>query len=314
MNNLTIFRLPRRYIPVGSVLLCTAILFAGCNAFGTGETGGESCSGTRECLSNADVALANQNYDSAVSALEMAMEENPDNLEVRSKLAASKVGRKGIDILDVKRVADANLKQTSTESPTSTARTKTHFGGKYECSVEDAEPRPTESAAGDFEPLNLEADSNFVKLRDNRSILEEVKKLLAPELKKTDKFQNLEDEVKATWFASVAFREAASSLLAIQATSNAVGGHIFQNLDIGRDAVYCAPNEEALETLQCTGFGEATEGGFAKAEEEFRKKLDLFGNETSIILEAIENIQGVFKSNIRAEDCSGVNLDSLTTR
>lgn len=302
-----------RYISVGMVLLCTAVLLVGCNVFGTGEAGGESCSDTNECLANADVALANQNYDSAVSALQTAMEQNPDDPEVRSKLAASKFGQKGLNILDVKRISDSNLDGESVEGVTSTARAKTHVGGDLECIAENAEPRPTESSAGDFESLNLEADSNFVKLRENKSIFEEVGKLLSPELKESAEFQNLRDEVKGTWFTSAAFTRAALSIITIQETSNAVGGHLFQNLDVGKDVVYCAPNQKTLETLKCTGFKEATEGGLAKAEDEFREKVDLFGNEDSAILEALEQIQGVFKSSVKEEDCSGVNLNSLAS-
>jgi hypothetical protein len=300
-------QLHARPVPLsfGAIVLVGILLLTGCNALGTGDT--SSCDDTEECLANADVALSQGDYDSAVSALQTARKNSPDNPEVRAKLSTALYGQADLDVFDLQGVADyvTDLE----ESASTAARTKTHVGNTLECNVTSAEPRPTEQG---YTTLDLNSNDTFQKISDKRPTIEEVDALLSSEIKDSDAYQRLGEFDKTRWLTSDTFTNIALAILRVQAKSDDVGGHLYQNTSGGDDVVYCAPDEPTLNELQCAAYDETTAGGgVTKGIDSFKEKVRLFSDTGQVgeddggaILDALERLKTAVQSNIDDSDCS----------
>ena len=290
--------------------MLVGVLLAGCNAFGTGDTG--SCNDTEECLANAEVALDQGDYDSAVSALRTARENSPDNPEVRAKLSAALYGQADLDVFDLQGVAEyvSDLE----ENAETAVRTKTHVGNTLACNVSSAEPRPTEQGYTDLDLNENDSDENdsFRKISRKDSTIEEVERLLPKKVEESAAYQSLGERDKVRMLNSATFTNIALAILNVQAKSDEVGGHLYQRTGGGDDVVYCAPNEKTLDELQCAAYEETTEGGgLTRGIANFREKIRLFndtgqtGEEEGPVVDALNQLKTAVQSNIDDGDCGG---------
>jgi hypothetical protein len=286
--------------------MCGALLLTGCNALGTGDT--SNCNDTQECLDNADVALSQGDYDSAVSALQTARENSPDNPKVRAKLSAALYGQADLDVFDLQGVADyvTDLEERSANA----VRTKTHVGNTLACNVSSAEPRPTEQGYTD---LDLNANDSFRKISGKRPTIDEVDGLLPNKVGESEAYQGLGELDKVRMLNSATFTNIASAILSVQAKSDAVGGHLYQSTsDSGDDVVYCAPDQQTLDELQCAAYDEVVEGGgLAKGIANFETKIMEFSGEDQVgedeggaILDALKRLKTAVQENIDDSQCS----------
>lgn len=287
-------------LSLGAVALAGILLLAGCNAFGTGDT--SDCDDTEECLANADAALNNQDYDSAISALETARKQNPDNAEVRIKLASAKYGKKNFTLLGLKDMATF----ISPDAGKSTARTKTHVGGGLQCSNNKGEPTPSTNG---YEVVDLKENDAFTNIEDNAQTIDEVEDLLPIEFKGTESYDNLSTSLKSAWLTNAAFSNVASAVIDVHDEVEEVSGHLYRE-EGGGDVLYCAPDEDRLEDLECAGFNIVKDQGgeLVTALDLLRDRFSLYGSdqdEAGSIPKTLDNLIQKMERNLTvdASDC-----------
>jgi len=300
MTHPVAFRLPR--FAVLSTLLGAALVLAGCNAFGTGDTSG--CDNTDECLADADAAFKNGNYDSAVNSLEKAHDQDPDNAEVRVKLTTALYEQNDLNALDMKSLSDyiTDLEGDATKS----AFSKAHSGVDLQCSVEAAEPTPENQG---YTSIDLKENATFAKILTVERMLNRINSELLTREYKKEVYSGLAPDLKGSWLTNAAFADLTLAVLTVYDEAQTRGGHLYRERG-GSDVVFCAPEQTDLDALECEAYRVAEqedligeESLLATALRYLKDKNTLFGSsDNSIIPDALQRLIDAVKSNLDQED------------
>lgn len=285
--------------------------------FGAGSTNNGDT--VDELVADADVAISQGDYDSAVASLETAYDREPENPEVRIKLTTALYGQADLDVVDLKEMVDY-VSGLEDEQAGTNSRVSAKNG--LQCSVESAEPSPSEQG---YEEIDLRENEVFSVFFNNESLVSRVAtQILDRQFSQTEEFQELPADLRASWFTNVSFTEIARAILVVHNEATERGGRLFRDSNDG--VVFCAPEQADLDALECEAYRVAEqedligqESLLAAALRFLTLKNEQFGasGEDGLIPEALNELIGAVQENIDDDDrqsCAGSSSGANAVR
>jgi len=304
MTHPAAFRRPR--FAVLSILLGAALFLAGCNAFGTGNTSGGDT--VEELVADADVALSEGDYDSAVSSLEKAYDKEPENAEVRIKLSNALYGQANLSSIELRELSDLATDLSNNRAKRA-LNAKSHGGEALVCSVDAAEPRPTENG---YELIDLRSNEVLTTLNSEKALIDRVGNDLVSEgLITADTFDDLTVTLRQNAFLNAAFTNVFAGIQTVYSEGLKRDAHVYSksnSTDEVQDVIVCAPTQEDLDALECEDTYKKNLVGenslLSTAVSYLQLRDEILGAETSNLTKALEDLTEAVENNIDEQSCS----------
>jgi hypothetical protein len=213
-------------------------------------------------------------------------------------------GQADLNVVDLKRLVDY---VSGLEEEQAGANSLAPAKNGLQCSVEAAEPNPTEQG---YEEIDLGQNTVFSVFLNNQSLIDRVANdILRQGFSDTEEFGNLAADLQSSWLTIAAFSEIATAVLTVHSEAEERGGRLFRDSNDG--VVFCAPEEADLEALECEAYRVAEQEDLigeqsllARALNFLVLKNEQFGapGEDGLIPEALNELIDAVQENIDEED------------